>query len=130
MTSARRVVGLVLIAVLTACSPGQRTDSASPGGADSGVNPSAGPVVLDVTIINGEITPRGARVNLKVGQPLTLSIHSDVAVEIHVHTDPEQTFPVKAGGQQRVTFSVDHPGKVAVEVHDLDAVVAEVLVRK
>jgi hypothetical protein len=130
MTGARRLAALMLIAALTACSSGQPSDSASPGGADSAVEPPAGPVVLDVTIIDGAVTPRGARVNLKVDQPLTLSIHSDVAVKIHVHTDPEQTFPVKAGGQQRVTFAVDRPGKVAVEVHDLDAVVAEVLVRK
>ena len=59
-------------------------------------------MVLDVTIIRGQVTPRGARVNLKVGQPLTLSVHSDVAAKIHVHTDPEKTFPIKAGGQQRV----------------------------
>lgn len=89
-----------------------------------------GPVVLDVTIIDGEVTPRGARVDLRVGQPLTLSVHSDTADEVHIHTDPEQEFGVKADSNKRFTFTVDRPGKVAIEVHDLDVVIAEVLVRK
>jgi hypothetical protein len=85
---------------------------------------------LDVTLIDGEVTPRGARVELKVGQPLTLSVYSDAADELHIHTDPEQEFAIKADTNQRFTFTVDQPGKVAVEVHDLDVVIAEVLVRK
>jgi hypothetical protein len=89
-----------------------------------------GPVVLDVTIIDGEVTPRGARVELKVGQPLTLSVYSDSADELHVHTDPEREFEVKPAGNQRFTFTVDQPGKVAVELHRRDVVIAEVLVRK
>jgi hypothetical protein len=120
MTVTRPLAALMMVVAVAACSPGQ----------PSGPQPSAGPVVLDVTIFDGHVTPRGARVNLTVGQPLTLSIRSDAAETIHIHTDPERTFRVRAGKQQRVTFSVDRPGKVAVEVHHLDAVVAEVLVRK
>jgi len=112
----------------TTTPPGQPTPSQATNESTEGTKP--GPVVLDVTIIDGEVTPRGARVELKVGQPLTLSVHSDTADEVHVHTDPEQEFKVKAGGSERFTFTVDRPGKVAIEVHDLDAVIAEVLVRK
>jgi hypothetical protein len=112
----------------TATTPDQPTASQATNESTEGTKP--GPVVLDVTIIDGEVTPRGARVELKVGQPLTLSVHSDTADEVHVHTDPEQEFAVKANTSQRFTFTVDQPGKVAVEVHDLDAVIAEVLVRK
>jgi hypothetical protein len=111
----------------TTTTPGQPTASAPTNESTEGTKP--GPVVLDVTIIDGEVTPRGARVELKVGQPLTLSVHSDRADEVHVHTDPEREFKVKADSHQRFTFTVDRPGKVAVEVHDLDAVIAEVLVR-
>ncbi len=106
----------------------QSTTSQATNETTEGTKP--GPVVLDVTIIDGEVRPRGARIELKVGQPLTLSVHSDSADELHVHTDPEQEFEVKANSNQRFTFTVDQPGKVAVEVHHLDAVIAEVLVRK
>ena len=71
-----------------------------------------------------------ARLREDTGQPVTLSVHSDVAEEIHVHTDPEHEFEIKPGKQQRFTFASDKPGKIAVEVHHLDAVIAEVLVKK
>lgn len=130
MSRLSRAAAIMLVVGLAGCSTGRTPDVPGTGPSESAANPSAGPVVLDVTIIDGTVTPRGARVNLKVGQPLTLSIHSDAVEEVHIHTDPEQTFEVKAGQQKRVTFAVEHPGKVAVEVHHLDAVVAEVLVRK
>jgi hypothetical protein len=120
--------------VLAACGPTNTTNTTNQPTAsvtnESTEGTKPGPVVLDVTIIDGEVTPRGARVQLKVDQPLTLSVRSDSADELHVHTDPEQEFAVKANSNQRFTFTVDRPGKVAVEVHDLDVVIAEVLVRK
>ena len=112
----------------TTTTPDQPTASQATNESTEGTEP--GPVAMDVTIIDGEVRPRGARVELKVGQPLTLSVHSDTADELHVHTDPEQEFAVKANGGQRFTFTVDQPGKVAVELHGLDVVIAEVLVRK
>lgn len=124
MTWVCRIVPVAVVVAAAACSPAEDSSSTAVEEAP------AGPVVLGVTIIDGEVTPRGARVNLKVGQSLTLSIRSDVDEQIHVHTDPEKTFRVKAGSHRRVTFSVDRPGAVAVEVHHLDVVVAEVLVRK
>lgn len=123
------VLAFVLIAGCgTTTTTDQPTTSQPTNESTEGTKP--GPVVLDVTIIEGEVRPRGARVELRVGQPLTLSVHSDSADVLHVHTDPEQEFEVKAKSNQRFTFTVDQPGKVAVELHHLDAVIAEVLVRK
>lgn len=128
-TSCVAVLALVLAAGCgTAIAPDQPTASQATNESTEGTRP--GPVALDVTIIDGEVRPRGARVELRVGQPLTLTVHSDTADELHIHTDPEQEFAVKAGGNQRFTFTVDQPGKVAVELHRLDVVIAEVLVRK
>jgi len=123
------VLALVLAAGCGAPSTPDQPD-ASQATNESTEDTKPGPVVLDVTIIDGEVTPRGARVDLRVGQPLTLSVHSDTADEVHIHTDPEQEFDVKADSNKRFTFTVDRPGKVAVEVHRLDVVIAEVLVRK
>ena len=127
----RSVSALALILV-TACgdasTPAAPTPSLPTTESTEGTKP--GPVLLDVTIIDGEVKPRGARVELKVGQPLTLAVQSDVPDELHVHTDPEQTFQVKRGSNQRFTVTVDQPGTVAVELHGADAVIAELLVRK
>ena len=112
----------------TTTTPDQPTASQATNESTEGTKP--GPMALDVTIIDGEVTPRGARIELKVGQPLTLSVHSDTADALHVHTDPEQEFAVKPKSNQRFTFRVDRPSKVAVELHDLDVVIAELLVRK
>lgn len=123
------VLAVVLVAGCgTATTTDEPTASQATNESTEGTKP--GPVVLDVTIIDGEVRPRGARIELKVGQPLTLSVHSDSADELHVHTDPEQIFAVKANTYQRFTLAVDEPGKVAIEVHHLDAVIAEALVRK
>lgn len=112
----------------TTATPDQPAASQATNESTEGTKP--GPMALDVTIIDGEVTPRGARVELRVGQPLTLSVHSDTADELHVHTDPEQEFEVKAKGNQRFTFTVDRPGTVVVELHQRDVVIAELLVRK
>lgn len=123
-----------VLAVVVAAGCGTTATNDQPAGS-SATNESTegtkpGPVVLDVTIIDGQVTPRGARVNLKTGQPLTLAVHSDSADELHIHTDPEQEFEVKARGNQRFTFSVDQPGRVVVELHQRDVVIAELLVRQ
>ena len=126
------VLALTVLVGASACetttSPDHPPASQATNESTEGTKP--GPVALDVTIIDGEVMPRGARIELKVGQPLTLSVHSDTADELHVHTDPEQVFEVKVSSNQRFTFRVDRPSKVAVELHHLDVVIAELLVRK
>lgn len=132
MIGSRRCVLALAAGLLAGCggatAPAPAGPSALKQESTEGTKP--GPVVLDVTIIDGEVTPRGARVELKVGQPLTLAVHSDVAEELHVHSDPEQEFAIKPGSNQRFSIRVDDPGTVAVELHRADAVIAELLVRK
>ncbi len=132
MTWLRRCAPVLALVFVTACSdtPTPTVPNPSSPTTESTEGTKPGPVVLDVTIIDGEVTPRGARVELKVGQPLTLAVSSDVPDELHVHSDPEETFPVKPGSNQRFTLTVDQPGTVAIELHDADAVIAELLVRK
>lgn len=132
MTRTTWCTAVLALVVVAGCDTTPRPDlpTSSPATNESTEGTKPGPMALDVTIIDGEVLPRGARIDLKVGQPLTLSVHSDTADELHVHTDPEQEFAVKAGGNQRFTFTVNQPGKVAVELHRLDVVIAEVLVRK
>jgi hypothetical protein len=126
------VLAVAVLGLAAGCGTTSTTDqpAGSPVTNESTEGTKPGPVVLDVTIIDGQVTPRGARVNLKVGQPLTLSVHSDTPDELHVHTDPEQEFEVRAKGNQRFTFTVDQPGTVVVELHQRDVVIAELLVRK
>jgi plastocyanin len=93
-----------------------------PADADAGV-------VVDVEIKDGQVTPQGERVEARVGQPITLTITSDVDEEIHVHSDPDHTWQVAAGESITESFTVDTPGQVAVEGHDLGVTIVQFVVR-
>lgn len=98
--------------------------SASP----STSNPSTS-LRIDVTIAGSTITPSGARYETKVNQPIELHVTSDVSDQLHVHAIPEQTFDVKPPGPQSFRFTVEVPGRVEVELHQLGRTVATILVQ-
>lgn len=103
------------------------------GTVTSSPNPGATPadqaVVVDIAVKDGSVTPQAERVDVKVGQEVTLRITSDAAEEIHVHSDPERTYRVEAGDEVEESFTIDRPGQVAVEAHELEATVVQLVVR-
>ncbi|WP_342342605.1 hypothetical protein [Mycobacterium asiaticum] len=86
-------------------------------------------VSLDVTIAAGSVTPTNARMPAKVGEPIVMRVSSDAADTLHVHSVPPRTFDVKPGNGQTFEFTVDVPGRVDVELHDLNRVVVTFEVR-
>ncbi|MGV0871642.1 hypothetical protein [Mycolicibacterium sp. XJ879] len=86
-------------------------------------------VTLDVTIEGGQVDPTNAQLEAKVGEPIVIRVNSDAPDELHVHSTPEHTFPVKAEPGQQFQFTVDVPGRVDVELHDANKTVATIQVR-
>ena len=86
-------------------------------------------VVVDIVIKDGKVTPQGGRVEVKAGEEVTLKITSDAAEEIHVHSEPEHSYEVAAGGSVTESFTLRTPGQVAVEAHELGATVVQLVVR-
>ncbi len=86
-------------------------------------------VQVDVTIADGEASPQGERVEVGVGEPVTITVTSDAVDEIHVHSDPDVTIDVEAGGSAQETFTIDTPGQVAVESHELGVTIVQLVVR-
>lgn len=86
-------------------------------------------VVIDVTISDGQATPLNQQVRAAVKQPIIIQVTSDADDELHVHASPEHTFAVKPGALQSFQFEVQVPGKVDVELHHLDRVVATITVQ-
>lgn len=82
-----------------------------------------------IVIKDGKATPQGDRVEVKVGDPVTLKITSDADEEIHVHSDPEHTYAVKPGDSVSKTFTIKTPGQVAVEAHHLGVTIVQLVVR-
>jgi hypothetical protein len=87
-------------------------------------------VEIEIEIENGRVTPSGERVDVQVGEPIRLVVDSDAADELHVHSTPEHSFPVKAGDDDKqFEFTLNQPGVVEVELHELGDVVVSLAAR-
>ncbi|MEJ7832355.1 MAG: hypothetical protein WKF79_05530 [Nocardioides sp.] len=84
--------------------------------------------MIEVSITGDSVTPSGERIEVEVGQPVDLVVKSDVAGEIHVHSDPEQEFDYEPG-TTILMLQIDRPGVVEVESHDPDQVIVQLEVR-
>ncbi|MGH3459544.1 hypothetical protein [Aeromicrobium sp.] len=117
--------------LLTGCSDSTDTGSvsSSPTPRESEVTDPVKDVVVDIAIKDGKVTPQGERVDVLVGQPVILRITSDADEEIHVHSEPEKEFKVRAGDQVEEMLTIDTPGQVAVEAHEVDATIVQLVVR-
>lgn len=100
-------------------SPSEMTDQQRP----------ADRLTIDISIEGGNVTPTNARLPGKLGEPIVLRVNSDAADELHVHSIPEHTFRVEPKPGQMFQFTVDVPGNVDIELHDLNRVIASVQVQ-
>ncbi|MFN3005551.1 hypothetical protein [Mycolicibacterium wolinskyi] len=87
-------------------------------------------LVIDVTIKGGEVTPTNAQLQAKVKDPIVVRVNSDAADELHVHSNPEHTFKIEPRNGQQFQFTVDVPGTVDIELHQLNRVIASVQVQQ
>lgn len=83
---------------------------------------------IEVTFVDGTVTPNGERVEVGVDQPIDLVVEADEPGEIHVHSEPEQEFEY-AVGTTKFELVIDKPGVVEVESHNLDQVIVQLEVR-
>ena len=129
-----KVVAAVFAAalLLAGCS-GDDTGTVSSSPNPSPNQPSAaepsGDVVVDIAVSDGTVTPQGDRVEMKVGQKVTLHITSDAHESIHVHSEPEHEFEIGKGDDVEKSFTIDTPGQIAVEAHHLDVTIVQLVVR-
>ena len=91
--------------------------------------PTGGGTVVDINIAAGAVTPTNGEAQAKLNQPIVLKVNSDVSDQLHVHSVPEHTFQVAARANQTFEFTVEVPGQVDVELHDLDRKVVTIQVR-
>lgn len=91
--------------------------------------PANDATVVDINIASGAVTPTNGQVQGTVGKPIVLNVSSDVADQLHVHSVPENTFQVEPRPGQQFQFTVDVPGQVDIELHDLNRTVVTVQVR-
>jgi hypothetical protein len=99
----------------------QAPDSANASGAapSTSATTASNETVIDITIAGDQVTPTNAQAQAVAGEPIVLEVSSDVVDVLHVHSVPEQKFDVEVGPDQRFEFTVEVPGRVDVELHDL-----------
>lgn len=123
--------------LVAGCGGSRDTDTDTSGPAQSTVGAADMPdqqrpsdrLTIDVTIEGGKVDPTNAQVQGKVGEPIVVRVNSDAADELHVHSVPEHTFKVAPKPGQQFQFTVDVPGNVEIELHQLNRVVATVQVQ-
>lgn len=95
----------------------------STSGGSAGDAPASGTSIA-ITIKGDTVTPNGKRIKSSLGQPLTLTVRSDRAGELHVHSTPEQE--LKYGkGTTTLQVTIDKPGIVDIEDHIAHVVVIQ-----
>jgi hypothetical protein len=103
---------------------------APPDGPAATASPEpAEPLVIDVDIAEGRVSPTNQQFTATRGQPILIQVDSDTADQLHVHSTPEQTFEVKPEPGQAFRFTVEVPGRVDVELHQAHRVIATIAVR-
>ena len=120
-------LALVLALGLSSCGNDGETGDPGPTTPDASETTDSSPAVT-LTREGDSFTPNGERVELEVGQTLTLTVTADEAGELHVHSTPEQEIAYDAGTSEH-EITIDRPGVVEVESHDPDVVVLQLEVR-
>ena len=121
------VVPLVLVLAASLSSCGGNDDADPPAGSQ-GATQDGDSVAVTITREGDSFTPNGERVELAVDQTLVLTVNSDEAGEIHVHSTPEQEIEYDAGESEH-ELVIDRPGVVEVESHEPDVVLLQLEVR-
>ena len=102
------------LALLTSCGDEDPADSGS----------DADPLTIEITFADGTVEPSGERVDVAVGQQIELVVKADEGGELHVHSKPEQEMEY-GEGTTTLPLTIDKPGVVDVESHDLEQVIVQ-----
>ncbi|WP_433657600.1 hypothetical protein ACQPW1_38490 [Nocardia sp. CA-128927] len=87
-------------------------------------------VTIAVRIAGGSVTPTNTRTEARLYQPIVIKVDSDAADELHLHSEPSQTFAVEPKSGQEFRFIVTVPGRVDVELHHAGKTVTTLLIRQ
>jgi hypothetical protein len=103
------------LGVLTACGDEEKKPAAS----------DQDPEVIEVTFEGDTVDPSGDVVKVAVDQPVQLVVTADTGGEIHVHTKPDDQELEYGEGTTTLEFTVDKPGLVDIESHDLEQLIVK-----
>lgn len=109
-------------------SPTEPADEGESTASDPTETPEREAQTIDITVSGDSVDPSGERVEASVGEEIILNVTADAPGEIHVHSTPEQELTYDAGTTE-LPLTIDQPGVVEVESHDLDLVIVQLEIR-
>lgn len=112
------LLAALLATVLVGCGDEETPTDAGDGGSDE-----TSAQTLEITVEGEDVSPKGDRVELGVGETLEIHVTSDREGELHVHSTPEQELAF-GEGETDLELTIDAPGIVEVEDHESDTVIA------
>ena len=83
---------------------------------------------VEITFSGDTVEPSGERVRVPAGEEFELLVTADAPGQIHVHATPEQVLSYEAG-TSTLPLTIDQPGVVEVEAHELEVVIVQLEVR-
>lgn len=119
---------LVVSGTVAACGSSADSPAARTSASVSVDVPAA--VTISVRIAGGSVSPTNTRTEARRYQPIVIKVDSDAADELHVHSEPSQTFAVEPAAGQEFRFVVTVPGRVDVELHHAGKTVTTLLIRQ
>ncbi|MEV0592545.1 hypothetical protein [Nonomuraea cavernae] len=127
------MTGAVAVAALlvAGCGPMSQTHR-DPGNshevATSAPAPAPGEAHAEIRVQGGRVSPPSGWLEVRRGQPVRITVTSDVADELHVHGyDVEAELP--PGVPVTVSFPADLTGVFEVETHESKLVLTQLAVR-
>ncbi len=106
------------VQTLTEAAPTDTTASATDTTAVQTAPAETTPAEQTVTVtVAGGKASGDTKPTVKLGEPVVITLRSDVADELHLH-GYDRTVKVAAGGTARLRFVADVPGRFEAEMHD------------
>lgn len=122
----RRVLATLTVLLCTAATTAACGEEGSTDG--GGGTTGSETETIEITFSGDSVSPSGERVEVEAGQKLELVVKADAPGELHVHSEPEQELEY-ASGTTTLPLTIDQPGRVDVESHDLEEVIVQLEVR-
>ncbi|WP_109505809.1 cupredoxin domain-containing protein [Nocardioides speluncae] len=124
MNRVRKATALAVAAALLLVGAGCGGDDGN-GGDDPDRKPGD---PIQITFLGDTVKPSGERVEAKVNEEVELVVTADAPGQLHVHSNPEQTFEYDEG-TETFTVTFDKPGIYDVESHELEQIIVQLEVR-
>lgn len=107
---------------------GSSTTASNAGSSSTSTAASSTPGrLVEITVAGGQVTGGVKRVNVDIGESVTIRITSDVAEEVHVH-GYDLMRDLTPGAPVELSFTADIPGVFEVELEQSGLEVAELQV--